>query len=201
MINKSTPNREREGISLYWWVIPVQNSLRRNITLQLSPACVTQHWPFPWVSTSHDRPSIGSAAEGHTVVVSRPNLYINQFKILSNLGKQKAVKVLFCNLKCKSLHKIVDCLWNSLRIPVFRPCQFYSASFTVGKSCLTKVKANNILKGLKHTLLFKPSLCCQGTRRISDEQEVSLGNLILIFPPYNFIKGFVMDAQEMHLWK
>jgi len=39
----------------------------------------------------------------------------------------------------------------------------HSASLTVGKSCLTKVKVNNILKGLKHIILFKPSLCCWDT--------------------------------------
>lgn len=168
--------------------MPVEASLRRKVTLRVSPVCGARHWPFPSVSTSHERVStgsIGSAAAGPTVRFSRPTLYreLNQLKTFSHLGKQKAVKVLFYNLKCKSVPKIIAYLKNSLHIPLFRPCQFYSASLTVEKSCLTQVKVNNILKGLKHIILFKPSLCCQDARRTPDEQEVSLGKLILIFLP------------------
>lgn len=128
---------------------------------------------------------MGSAAAAPSVTVSSPNLYreLNQFEIFSNIGKQKVEKALFCNLKCKSLCKIIACLRNSLHIDLFHPYQFYLASLVFGKSCLTEAKINNTLKGLEPITLSKPSLCCQDTRRIPNEQEVSLGKLILIFPP------------------
>lgn len=115
--------------------------------------------------------------------LARISTELNQFEIFSNLGKQKVDKVLFCNLKCKSLCKIIACLRNSLHIDLFHPYQFYLDRLVFGKSCLTEAKINNTLKGLEPITLSKPSLCCQDTRRIPNEQELSLGKLTLIFPP------------------
>lgn len=109
VINKSTPNQEHEGVSLYWLVIPAQTSSHRKVTLTTVPRL----W-HPALALSSGKHQPWEVIDHPTVMFSRPVLYreLNHSKSFSNLGKQKVGKVFFYNVKCKSLHKIIACLRN-----------------------------------------------------------------------------------------